>query len=84
MTYGIRLDAWGEYACFTWPEMKVERVSHDIMTPLAVIGTLKATHRKPAIRGVIDASMCCSLSGSRRCAATNRAGKYLLEVSEMP
>lgn len=29
----IRLHAWGEYACFTRPEMKVERVSYDALTP---------------------------------------------------
>jgi hypothetical protein len=27
MAYGIKLKVWGEYACFTRPEMKVERIS---------------------------------------------------------
>lgn len=31
----IRLHIWGDYACFTRPEMKVERVSYDVMTPSA-------------------------------------------------
>lgn len=29
----IQLEVWGDYALFTRPEMKVERVSYDIMTP---------------------------------------------------
>lgn len=55
MAYGIRLKVWGEYACFTRPEMKVERVSYDVMTPSAARGLLEAIHWKPAIRWVIDA-----------------------------
>jgi len=31
----IRLHIWGDYACFTRPEMKVERVSYDVITPSA-------------------------------------------------
>lgn len=55
MAYGIRLRASGAYACFTRPEMKVERVSYDVMTPSAARGILEAIHWKPAIRWVIDA-----------------------------
>jgi CRISPR-associated protein Cas5d len=54
MAYGIRLRVWGERACFTRPEMKVERVSYDVMTPSAARGVLEAIHWKPAIRWVID------------------------------
>ncbi|GED57536.1 type I-C CRISPR-associated protein Cas5c [Brevibacillus formosus] len=54
MGYGIRLRVWGEYACFTRPEMKVERVSYDVITPSAARGILEAIHWKPAIRWVID------------------------------
>ena len=54
MSYGVRLHVWGEYACFTRPEMKVERVSYDVMTPSAARGILEAIHWKPAIRWVID------------------------------
>lgn len=54
MCYGIRLLVWGEYACFTRPEMKVERVSYDVMTPSAARGILEAIHWKPAIRWVVD------------------------------
>lgn len=54
MSYGIRLKVWGDYACFTRPEMKVERVSYDAMTPSAARGILEAIHWKPAIRWVVD------------------------------
>ncbi len=54
MSYGIRLRVWGDYALFTRPEMKVERVSYDVMTPSAARGILEAIYWKPAIRWVID------------------------------
>ncbi len=46
----LRLKAWGRNACFTRPEMKVERVSYDVMTPSAARGVLEAILWKPAIR----------------------------------
>ncbi|MFZ5781913.1 MAG: type I-C CRISPR-associated protein Cas5c [Pseudomonadota bacterium] len=55
MTYGVRLLVSGDYACFSRPEMKVERVSYDVMTPSAARGILEAIHWKPAIRWIIDA-----------------------------
>jgi CRISPR-associated protein Cas5d len=54
MAYGVRLHIWGDYACFTRPEMKVERVSYDIITPSAARGILEAIHWKPAIRWEVD------------------------------
>lgn len=54
MSYGIRLRVWGEYALFTRPEMKVERVSYDVMTPSAARGILEAIYWKPAICWVVD------------------------------
>ncbi len=54
MSYGVRLHVSGEYACFTRPELKVERVSYDVMTPSAARGILEAIHWKPAIRWFID------------------------------
>jgi CRISPR-associated protein Cas5d len=54
MGFGVKLHVWGEYACFTRPEMKAERVSYDVMTPSAARGILDAIHWKPAIRWVID------------------------------
>lgn len=55
MSYGIRLKVWGDYACFSRPETKVERVSYDVMTPSAARGILDAVHWKPAVRWVVDA-----------------------------
>lgn len=54
MGYGVRLRVWGDYACFTRPEMKAERVTYDVMTPSAARGILEAIHWKPAIFWVID------------------------------
>jgi CRISPR-associated protein Cas5d len=54
MTYGIRLRVWGDYACFTRPEMKAERVSYDVMTPSAARAILEAVYWKPEVRWVID------------------------------
>ena len=54
MSYGFKIIVSGEYACFTRPEMKVERVSYDVPTPGALEGMLKSIYWKPAIRYVID------------------------------
>jgi CRISPR-associated protein Cas5d len=50
----IKLHINGEFACFTRPEMKVERVSYDVITPSAARGILEAIYWKPQIRFVID------------------------------
>lgn len=47
---GFCLEVWGDYACFTRPEMKVERVSYDVMTPSAARAIFEAILWKPAIR----------------------------------
>jgi CRISPR-associated protein Cas5d len=47
------LEVWGDYACFTRPEMKVERVSYDVMTPSAARAIFEAIFWKPAIRWVV-------------------------------
>lgn len=54
MPFGVKLKVWGDYACFTRPEMKVERVSYDVMTPSAARGILEAIYWKPAISWVVD------------------------------
>lgn len=50
----FRLRVWGERACFTRPEMKVERVSYDVMTPSAARGVLEAILWKPGMRWRVD------------------------------
>ena len=47
---GFCLEVSGDYACFTRPEMKVERVSYDVITPSAARGVFTAIFWKPAIR----------------------------------
>jgi CRISPR-associated protein Cas5d len=54
MGYGITIRVRGPYALFTRPEMKVERVSYDVITPSAARGVIEAVYWKPAIRWVID------------------------------
>ena len=44
MKFGITLKASGDYALFSRPEMKVERVSYDVMTPSAARGVLEAIY----------------------------------------
>ncbi len=43
----LRVKVWGDFACFTRPEMKVERVSYPVMTPSAARGVLEAIFWKP-------------------------------------
>ncbi len=50
----IKVEVWGDYALFTRPEMKVERVSYDVMTPSAARGLLEAIYYHPGMRWVID------------------------------
>lgn len=46
----VEVKIWGEFACFTRPEMKVERVSYEVMTPSAARGVLEAIFWKPGFR----------------------------------
>ncbi|MEM1167394.1 MAG: type I-C CRISPR-associated protein Cas5c [Planctomycetota bacterium] len=55
MAHGVRLRVWGPTACFTRPEMKVEQVSYDVMTPSAARGILEAVYWKKEIRWVVTA-----------------------------
>ncbi len=54
MDTDIELRVWGAFACFTRPEMKVERFSYDVMTPSAARGVLEAIYWKPEIRWVVE------------------------------
>jgi len=51
----VTIRVWGDYACFTRPEMKVERVSYPVMTPSAARGILEAIFWEPQIYYLIDA-----------------------------
>lgn len=50
----VTVRVWGDYACFTRPEMKVERVSYPIMTPSAARGVLEAIFWEPQMCYIID------------------------------
>lgn len=50
----IRLEVWGDYALFSRPELKVERVTYDVMTPSAARGILEAVYFHPGLRWIID------------------------------
>ncbi len=50
----IKVEVWGDYACFSRPELKTERMSYDVMTPSAARGLLEAIYWHPGLRWVID------------------------------
>ena len=50
----VTLRVWGDFACFTRPEMKVERVSYPVMTPSAARGILEAVFWEPQMYYLID------------------------------
>ncbi len=50
----VKVEVWGDYACFSRPELKTERVSYDIITPSAARGLLEAVYWHPGMRWVID------------------------------
>ena len=54
MSNFVSLRVWGDHACFTRPEMKVERVSYSMMTPSAARGILEAIFCEPQIYYLID------------------------------
>jgi len=51
----LSVKVWGDWACFTRPEMKVERVSYEVMTPSAARGILEAIFWKPEFQWRIRA-----------------------------
>ncbi len=54
MSFGSSLQVSGDSALFSRPEMKVERVSYDVITPSAARGILEAIYWKPQIRWIVD------------------------------
>ncbi len=56
----ITIEISGDYACFSRPELKVERVSYEVITPSAARGIIEAICWKPAIRWVIDEIRVCN------------------------
>jgi CRISPR-associated protein Cas5d len=60
MPYGFSVEIQGDYACFSRPELKVERVSYEVITPSAARGILEAVFWKPEIKYVIDQIAVCA------------------------
>jgi len=54
MSYGFSVEISGAFALFSRPELNVERVSYDCISPSAARGILEAVMWKPAIKYVID------------------------------
>lgn len=54
MAFGIQIEVWGERALFTRPELSVERVSYDVITPSAARGLIESIYWHPGIRYEID------------------------------
>jgi CRISPR-associated protein Cas5d len=50
----LSVRVWGEFACFTRPEMKVERVSYPVPTPSAARGVLEAIFWKPEFSWIVS------------------------------
>lgn len=56
----IKVEVWGDYAAFNRPELKIERVSYEVMTPSAARGILEAVYWHPGLRWIIDKIYVCN------------------------
>ena len=56
----ISVEVWGDYALYSRPELKVERVSYDVMTPSAARGLLESILWHPGMKWVVDRIHVCS------------------------
>lgn len=54
MSYGLQVEVQGDYALFSRPELKVERVSYDVITPSAARGLIEAIYWHPGFNVLID------------------------------
>lgn len=89
----VDIRVWGEYACFTRPEFKVERVSYPVMTPSVARGILEAIYWKPKIRyriqriGILELGSQWSLLRNEIASRQNKDSKgmeYALKVLADP
>lgn len=55
----IKMEVWGDYACFTRPEMKVERVSYDVPTPSAARGMVESVYYHSGLKWHVDKIYVC-------------------------
>lgn len=54
MSYGLQVEVWGDYALFTRPELKTERMSYEVITPSAARGLIESVYWHPGLRVRID------------------------------
>ena len=50
----IKMEVWGDYACFSRIELKIERVSYDVPTPSAARGIIESIFYHPGLKWHID------------------------------
>lgn len=50
----VKVEVWGPYACFSRPELKVERASYEVPTPSAARGILDAIFWHPGLHWIVD------------------------------
>lgn len=54
MSYGVTIEVGGERALFSRPELSVERLSYDCITPSAAVGILESIYWHPPMKYSID------------------------------
>lgn len=54
MAFGFSIEIWGDRALFTRPELSVERVTYDVITPSAARGIIESIYWHPGLHYVID------------------------------
>lgn len=75
---GLKFEVWGDYACFTRPEFKVERVSYDVMTPSAARGIIEAIYWHPGVLWHVTRIQVCnpiSFTSIRRNEVKDKIGR---------
>ena len=50
----VKMEVWGDYACFSRIELKIERVSYDVPTPSAARGIIESIYYHPGLKWHID------------------------------
>lgn len=50
----VQMEVWGDYACWSRPELKTERYSYDVPTPSGARGMLESVYWHPGLRWHID------------------------------
>lgn len=54
MAFGVKVEVWGSNALIARPELSVERMTYDVLTPSAARGILESVYWHPGMRYIID------------------------------